>query len=176
MDHLNEAEQKFNKTLEWLAEELATIRTNRPTPKLIENIKVDYFGQEMPIKQVGTILVEAPRDLVVTAWDKNMIAIIAKAIEKENLGLSVAVQGNSVRVTLPELTVERREELRKIARTTAEEARIRMRQQREEYQKKIKELDEDEKFRGKEALQKKVDAFNQSVMELIEKKDKEINE
>ena len=112
---------------------------------------------------------------MISPWDKNSLQAIAKGIEAAKLGVTVAVQGNVVRTTLPELTDERREELSKIVRKIAEEIRIRMRISRDEVNKKVNsESDEDIKFKGKEKLQKLVDKFNKEVDELVEVKLKEI--
>lgn len=176
MEYLQELKEKFDGILVWLREEFSGIRTNRPTAKLIENVKVEYFGQEMPLRQVGSITVEPPRDLIVSTWDKNGLQATAKALEVANLGVAVTVQGTIIRVSLPALTGERREELKRIVKNTAEEARIRMRVQRDDIQKKMKDLDEDEKFRSKDKMQKMVDEFNATVQDLVDKKNKEIEE
>ena len=124
--------------------------------------------QLMPIKQLGSISVEMPRDLIVTPWDKEVLPHIAKAIDNAKLGVTVAVQGNVVRITLPELTGERREELSRIVKNIAEQIRIKMRMLRDDANKKVKqEADEDNKFRGREDLQKSVDAFNKEVDDLV---------
>lgn len=176
MEYLEELQQKFDRLIGELKEELATIRTNRPTSKLIEDIPVTYMEQVMSIKQVGSILTELPRDLIVTPWDKESTASIAKGIEDAKLGLTSSVQGHIVRVTLPELTDERREELSRIAKKIAEDTRIRMRVLRDDVNKKVNaEADEDTKFRNKEKLQKSVDSFNESVDSLIESKISEIS-
>lgn len=171
MEYLEELQQKFDKLINELKEELATIRTNRPTPKLIEDIPVNYMEQPMVIKQLGSIAGELPRNLIVTPWDKESVSAIAKGIEDAKLGVTSSVQGSTVRVTLPELTDERREELSKIVKKIAEDIRIRMRVLRDDVHKKVNaEADEDTKFRNKEKLQKSVDAFNESVDKFVENK------
>jgi len=175
--HIQEFEKKTQDIIEWLRDELAGVRTNRPSAKLIDGVKVDYFGTQTPLKQIASISIEPPRDLVVSTWDKSSIPVVAKSIEAANLGLSVAVQGVVVRVSLPELTGERRNELKKLVKQIAEEARIRMRRERDEVQKKMNGAEnEDEKFRAKEKLQKAVDAFNTDVSALIDRKNAEIDE
>ena len=175
MEYLEKLESTFNWLIGELRDELSNIRTNRPTPRLIEDIPVDYMEQALSVKQLGSIAVEMPRNLVISPWDKNSLQAIAKGIEAAKLGVTVAVQGNVVRTTLPELTDERREELSKIVRKIAEEIRIRMRISRDEVNKKVNsESDEDIKFKGKEKLQKLVDKFNKEVDELVEVKLKEI--
>ncbi len=176
MEYLKELEKKFTSITGALKEELSSFRTNRPTPKLVENIKVPYMGQTMIVKQLGSISVEPPRDLVVSVWDREVLPMLAKAIESENMGLSVAPQGNVVRVRIPELTAERRKELEKLIRSSVEEARIRMRMERDGVNKSINaEADKDAKFRSKENMQKLVDRFNESIDMMLEDKLEEIS-
>lgn len=175
MEYLKGLEIKFNELLLKLKDELASIRTNRPTAKLVEDVKVDYSEQILTIKQLGSIGVEPPRNLVITPWSQESAPLIVKAIEAANLGIGAVVQGNIVRVTLPELTQERRQELVKIVRNTAEQIRIRMRVERDEINKKInQESDKDDQFRAKEKLQKLVDSFNSQVDSVVETKLNEI--
>jgi ribosome recycling factor len=175
MDYLKELETKFNKIIETLKEELSSLRTNRPSPKIVENIKVDYLGQVVMLKQLSSITIEPPRDLVISVWDKNAIPAITKAITSENLGLGISPQGNTLRVKTPELTAERRRELEKLVRAAAENARIKMRIERDTVNKIINtETDKDVKFRAKEQLQKLVDKFNEAVEEALENKLREI--
>lgn len=176
MEHLIYFQNKVDTFFSSFKEELAVLRTNRPTPKLIENVPVSYLGQELQVKQLGGITVELPRDLVVTLWDKGVIASVSKAIESANLGVGVSTYENTVRVKLPELTNERRQELIKLVKSVAEEIRIKMRVERDTVHKKInEELDQDKKFKLKEELQKKVDKFNATVDELVANKIKEIS-
>lgn len=176
MEYLIDFQIKLDFLANSLKEELMVLRANRPTSKLIENISVNLLGQELQIKQLGSISVELPRDLVVTLWDKSVILLTVKAIEAANLGVGVSVYENSVRIKLPELTHERREELIKIVKSTTEESRIKMRIERDTVNKKInEEQDEDKKFKLKDELQKKVDKFNKTIDELVENKIKEIS-
>lgn len=176
MEYLKELEQKFEVLNKRFQDELAAIRTNRPTPKLVENIRAEYAGQALAINQLGSIGVEPPRNLVITPWSKDAAPSIVKAIESANIGVSVAHQGNVVRVILPELTEERRQELMKLVKSMAEQTRIKMRIERDEAQKIInKEPDKDQKFKAKEELQKRVDSFNQKIDSIIESKITEIS-
>ena len=109
MEYLEALQQKFDKLLVELKDELSTIHTNRPTPKLIEDIHADYADESLPIKQLGSIAVEPPRNLLVTPWDKKSIPAIAKSIEDAKLGVTSSVQGNVVRVTLTECKSDREE-------------------------------------------------------------------
>ena len=176
MEYLKTLEGKFSGLLTKFKEELSSVRTNRPTPKLVESVRAEYAGGSLAINQLGSISVEPPRSIIVTPWSQDAVAPIAKAIEAANIGVSAAAQGNVVRVTLPELTEERRQELIKLVRKMAEETRIKMRIERDETNKIInREADKDQKFRAKEELQKLVDKFNEEVDSLTENKITEIS-
>ena len=176
MEDLKEFQNQLNTLLSFFKEEVSVLRTNRPSPKIIENIYVNYMEQNMQIKQLGSISVEMPRDIIVTLWDKSLIPVVVKAIETANLGLSVSAGENMVRAKLPELTTERRDEIIKLVKATAEETRIKMRRQRDDVNKSISaEVDKDLKFKLKEDLQKKVDQFNDGMDKLIENKVKELS-
>jgi len=175
MEYLEQLEETFERLTEKFKEELSTIRTNRPTPKLIEDINADYLEQLIPIKQLGSIAVELPRNLLVTPWNRDSIQSISKGIEDARLGVTVSVQGNIVRVTLPELTDERREELSRIVKKITEDTRIKMRVMRDDVNKKINaESDKNTKFNNKEKLQKSVDSFNDKIEELVNAKLREL--
>ncbi|OGY58891.1 MAG: hypothetical protein A3E61_00690 [Candidatus Colwellbacteria bacterium RIFCSPHIGHO2_12_FULL_43_12] len=175
MDYLKDFQIKLDALFNSIKEELGVLRTNRPTPKLVENISVNYLDQNMQIRQLGSITVELPRDLVISLWDKGAMPHVIKALEDANLGMGVSSYETSVRVKLPELTNERKEEIVKIIKSTTEETRIKMRIQRDEVNKRTnEEIDKDRKFKQKEELQKKVDKFNGSLDELVSNKIKEI--
>ncbi len=176
MDYLKEFQNEIDSLLSFFREELAILRTNRPNPKLIENIRVNYMGEDIRVKELGSITIELPRGLVITLWDKGAIGEAAHAIESANLGVSVSTYENAVRVKLPEATNERREELTKIVKSTAEEVRIRMRIVRDTVNKKInEESDKDIKFKLKEELQKKVNQFNETIDTFVKDKIEEIS-
>ncbi len=175
MELIEQIKNTFDSLIKTFQDELSGVRTNRPTPKLLENIEASYLGQTMPIKHLASIGIEPPRDLVVNVWDQNAISSVSKAINDANLGVSISEQGKTVRVKLPELTGERKEELIKIIKGMAEDVRIKMRNERDKAQKVIKEnKDEDAVFRDKGRLQGLVDAFNKDIEELITQKTGEI--
>ncbi len=177
MEYIDQVSKRFDLILEKLKEEMMSIRTNRPSPKLLEDIRVNYLGQIISVKQLGSITIEQPRDLVINVWDQNSVSGIVNAIEAANLGVGVSNQGRQVRVSLPQLTEERRQELTKMVRAMSEEGRIKMRVERDEAVKNIKELkDEDERFRAKEKLQALVDTFNLEIEEAVGKKTRDILE
>lgn len=171
---------KAKEVEEWLARELSSIRTGRATPALLDGVMVESYGSRVPLKQVGAIAVSDPRSLVVTLWDKSQLRAVETAIMAANLGVSVAADTSSLRIGFPELTSEKRAILTKLAHDKVEQAKISLRQEREKVwndiqsKEKVGELSEDEKFRGKDELQKVVDQTNKKFEELGGKKDKEI--
>ncbi len=175
-------ETRLQAVAEYAKRELGGLRANRPSPLLIENIRVSYAESEMEIRQLGTIGIMPPRDLVVTAWDQAALAPIAKAIEAAKLGVTVAVQGNIVRVTTPSLSDERRKEVLKIAGALIEESRIKIRMARDEAMKSIesdqraKLISENEKFNLKKKTQDVVDKMNKELDGALAAKTKEIEQ
>lgn len=168
--------------LEWLRREFAGIRTNRATPSILDAVSVSAYGTPTPINQLATVTVEGPKSLRITPWDKSVAKSIDTAIRESNLGLSVSVDDQGLRVSFPDLTSERRVMLLKVAKENLEEARITLRTEREKIlsdidrQEKAGEISEDEKFRYKTELQKLVDEANKKLEELYGKKEKEIQE
>ncbi len=170
-----------DEVVKWLEREYTSIRTGRATPILLDLILVESYGTRVPIQQVGNMSVEDARTLRVSVWDQNAIKSVEKAIIEADLGVSVVVDGSGLRVIFPELTSERRTQLLKIAKSKLEEARISLRNIRDEV---IKELDrmekagdmsQDEKFDTKEEIQKHVESFNNALGAHYDTKEKEIN-
>lgn len=158
--------------------DIGSIRTNRPTPKLVEDIAVEQYGERMTVKQVASIMISPPHELLVTVWDKGAVPAVVKAIEAMGLGLGVAVDGQVVRLHLPPLHDDRRTELIKLVKGMVEKERIKVRSARDDANKKIKamENDEDMIFFLKEEVQKLVDAVNMELDALTAAKVKEIEE
>jgi ribosome recycling factor len=171
---------EFEPAVEHLKGELAKIRTGRANPGLVEDIPVDFYGQKTPLKQLANVSVPEARQLLVLPWDKNALAPIEKAIRDSDLGLTPNNEGDKVRIIFPDLTSERREELAKLAKRSGEEARVKIRNLREEIWREVQrktesgELTEDDKFRLKEKLQEIVDEFNKTIQEVVEKKEEDI--
>jgi ribosome recycling factor len=169
-------------TLAWMQKEYAALRTGRSTPQILDGIQVDSYGSKMPINQLANISIEDARTLRIAPWDKTVSKSIDTAIRESNLGLSVALDDQGLRVSFPELTADRRTSLAKVAKQKLEEARIRVRTEREkvhsdlEKQEKLGLLSKDDTFRGKTELQKLVDEVNKKLEELFIKKEKEILE
>lgn len=166
----------------WLGREFTTIRTGRATPAILDGVRVEAYGSEMPIPQLANISVEDARMIRITPWDMSQVKAIEKGITASDLGLSVAVDDRGIRVTFPELTSDRRIQLLKIAKTKLEDARVTLRNEREkvlkdvEAEEKSGAISEDEKFRVKAELQKMVDEAGRVLEEMFNKKEKEISE
>ena len=165
---------------EWLAKEYGGLRTGRATPAILDGVMVSAYGSMTPIKQVANIGIEDARTLRVSAWDASIVKDIERAISAANLGIGTTADSSGLRVTFPELTAERREQLVKIAKHKLEEARTAVRVARDEAWKEIQAkehegtLTEDDKFALKEALQKKVDAANGELEKAFAKKEAEM--
>ncbi len=176
MEYLKRLEEKFKNLSARFKDELGSVRTNRPTPKLVESIRAEYAGSLLAINQLASISIEPPRSIIISPWSSDAAPGIVKAVEAANIGVGAVQQGNVVRVTLPELTEERRQELIKLIKKMAEETRIKMRIERDEANKLVnKETDKDQKFRAKEELQKLVDKFNEEIDSVLETKFREIS-
>mgnify|MGYP001577680275 FL=1 len=173
---IKDLEQKTKTIFDALRQEIVSIRTNRPTAKLVEDIKADYFGQQMSIKQLASISIVPPREIDISVWDKNALAPIVKAIESSNLGVTANTDGNLIRINLPPLTDERRKELIKLIKGIVEQSRIKIRAMRDEANKKTKDAPEDQKLKLKEKIQDIVDKTNKEIEALLAAKIKEIEE
>jgi ribosome recycling factor len=174
-------EAKLGGAKEWLSKEYRGLRTGRATPTILDGVTVQAYGSQMPIKQVGNIGVEDARSLRITPWDMGLLKDIERGIVAANLGLGTATDASGIRVTFPELTSERREQLVKVAKQKLEEARGTVRAAREDCWKDIQAkeeeggMGEDEKFRLKDDLQKKIDTCNEELEKLFEAKETEMN-
>ena len=181
-EKLKGLEKKISETLQYLKSQLGGMRGNRPSPMLVEDILVDYFGQKMPIKQLGSISIVPPREIQISCWDKQAVSAAVKAIESSNLNVGANTDGNLIRINLPPLSSERRQGLIKVIKKESEETRIRIRNLRDEENKKINfseqegEINEDDKFRLKEENQKMIDKANKDIEAILENKIKEIEE
>lgn len=167
---------------DWLQKEIGTLRIGRASPALVEDIVVDYYGSKMPIKQLATISAPEPRTLIVQPWDKNAVSGIEKAIQASSLGVNPIVDKDTIRVTIPALTEERRLALVKIVGIKLEEAKIAMRKDRDDAIKEIemlfaeKKITEDGKFKDKQEVQKAINEANKELENIANKKEKEIKE
>lgn len=177
---INEKKQKFEDAVEHYHGEIAKFRTGRATPALIEHILVEYYGTHSPLKQISSISAPDPRSLMVQPWDRGALGAIETAIRSANLGLNPTNDGVVVRIMLPALTEDRRKDLVRSLNQTTEEARVAIRNVREEILKEIQSaekeglMSEDDKFRGKDATQEVVEEYNGKIEDLRKKKEAEI--
>ena len=179
-DLINQKKSGFDAVLNFYKSDIATIRTGRATPALVEDIAVDAYGQKMSIKELATITAPEPRSLVIQPWDKGVVAAIEGAIRKSELGLNPVVDSQSIRLNIPPLTEERRKEFIKLLKQKTEESRVKLRRIREEIWHKVQtmehahEISEDDKFQAKDDLQKLIDDYNKKIEELEKKKEQEL--
>ena len=173
-------EKRITDITERLSRELGSVRTGRAGPAILDGIQVESYGTRVPINQVANIAIEDARTLRIAPWEMSVAKEIEKAITLANLGLSVGMDGKGVRVFFPELTSERRVSLLKIAKEKVEEMRTALRLARDEVwsdiQTKEREgtMPEDDKFKAKEEMQKRVDSANAAFDSAFERKEKEI--
>lgn len=178
----DDAKGRMEKTLKNLENEYKRLRTGRATPSLVEHIKVDYYGTSTPLNQLATITIPEPRTIMIQPWDQNVVADVEKAILKSDLGLTPNSDGKVIRINIPPLTEERRQELVKVVKRMAEEAKVAIRNIRRDANemikdlKKEKQISEDDQYRGQEKVQKLTDEYVSKVDELMEKKEKEVLE
>lgn len=177
---IEDKKQSFDGAVEHFSNEMAKIRTGRAHPGLVENLSVDYYGTRTPLRQIASISIPEARQILISPWDKGSLVLIEAAIRESDLGLNPGNDGVALRITLPALTEETRKNLVKSLNSRAEEARITVRNIREEIWKDIQDFEkagdisEDDKFAGKEELQKIVDEYNQKLETLRKKKEEEV--
>jgi ribosome recycling factor len=169
-------EEDMKKAVQYFKNEIAGLRTGRASTALVEEIKVDYYGSKVPIKQLASISVPEANQIVLQVWDKGAVDLVEKAII-ENLNITPQKQGNVLRLTLPPLTEERRRELVRMLHKMAEEARVAVRNIRRDAKELIEDqegVSEDEIRRALERLQKLTDKYIEEINQLTEAKEKEI--
>ncbi len=167
---------EWNKILEWLKGEYGGIRSGQANPGILDSVRVDMYGSKVPINQTASILAEGPKSLLINPWDKGAIKLIDSAIREANLGVSVSVSDQGIRISFPDLTTDRRQALLKLVKAKLEEARIRVRNERQKVLNSLADLDEDSQTRAKQKLQKEVDEINTKLEELSNKKEVEITQ
>lgn len=181
-DVLKEAEDRMNKAVDALREDLLVIRTGRASPALIERLPVEYYGSLTPLNQLATIAAPEPRLLTVRPWDAAALPAIEKAILKSDLGLTPNNDGKIIRLVIPRLTEERRNELAKIVAQRVEEGRVAIRHCRRDAIEDLRELEkeklisEDDFYRGRDEVQKLTDRFIAIMDEMGQRKVAEIKE
>jgi len=181
-DVIKSAKERMQHSIEATERDFQTVRTGRATPALLDRVKVEYYGSEMPVNQVATVSVPEPRQLLISPWDKSVLPAITKAIHASDLGLTPNSDGSTIRLEIPALTEERRKELTKMVHHKAEEGKVAIRNIRRDAnehldkREKAKEISEDDVERGKKEIQKLTDEFITRVDEITAKKVEEIME
>ena len=176
---INEATDRMKRTVEHLDEELANIRAGKASTNVLNSVFVDYYGSQTPVSGVASVTVPDARTILIQPWDKNMIRPIEKAIIDSNIGLTPSNNGETIRLTIPPLTEERRKELVKQVKGVGENARISLRNARrdavESFKKAQKEgMPEDESKDGETRAQKRLEKYSKQLDALMEAKEKEI--
>lgn len=178
---INDFKSDFEQALEFLKKDISGLRTGRANSAIVEDIQVEAYGVRQPVKALASITVPDPKTVNIEPWDKTVLSAIEKGIRESGLGLNPSNNGNSIRISLPELTTERRAELIKVLHQKLEAAKISLRKVREDIKSLIKEsedakeIGEDEKYRLQEELDKMVKEFNEKIEDVGNKKEEEIN-
>ena len=179
-DLKKDATARMHKCVQVFQADLKKLRTGRAHPSLVEHLKVDYYGAEVPLQQVANIAVEDARTLTISPWEKAMVGPIEKAIHKSELGLSPMTAGAVIRVPLPPLTEERRRDITKVVRQDAENARVSIRNVRRDVLADVKELlkekeiSQDDERKAQDEVQKLTDRHIAEIDQLLAAKEKEI--
>ena len=182
LDIHKKLEEKMEKTMNVLKDELLVIRAGRANPGMLDRVMVDYYGSQTPLKQMAAISSPEPRALVIQPWDMSSLNSIEKAIQQADLGFNPTNDGKIIRILIPQLTEERRKDLLKIASKTAENAKVALRNERRDVNEKLKkmqkdtEITEDDLKKAQDEVQKMTDKYIKNVDELLVKKEKEILE
>jgi ribosome recycling factor len=179
-DIKKDAVARMQKCVQAFKNELKRLRTGRAHPSLLEHIRVEYYGNEVPLQQVSNIALEDARTLTVTPWEKGMVQVIEKAIMKSDLGLNPATAGTVIRVPMPPLTEERRRDLTKVVRHEAENARVAVRNVRRDVMNELKEMlkeklvSQDDDRRAQDEVQKLTDKHVAEIDQVLTEKEKEL--
>ena len=176
----NNYKQKMNKTFEVFTKDLSALRTGRANASMLDIIKVDVYGQKMPISQLGTITTPEPRTLNIQVWDQNNVTLVDSSIRKSEMGLNPQIDGQLIRIPIPNLNEERRNELKKMIKIMAEKSKVSIRNIRREANdilkilQKEKKISEDEKNKYEKEIQVITDQEVKKIDEKISQKEKEI--
>jgi ribosome recycling factor len=179
-DLKKDAAERMQKSVAALRNELKKLRTGRAHPSLLEHLRVDYYGSEVPLTQVASVAVEDARTLTITPWEKTMVQVIEKAIMKSDLGLMPNTAGTVIRVPMPPLTEERRRDMTKVVRHEAENARVSVRNVRRDVMNDLKEMlkeklvSQDDDRRAQEDIQKLTDKYVAEIDQVLAEKEKEL--
>ena len=175
-----DAQTRMAKSVEAFRHDLTKLRTGRASPALVEHLKVNYYGSDMPLSQVASVVVSDARTLTITPWEKQMVGPVEKAILASDLGLTPNTAGTVIRINIPALTEERRRDLTKVVHANAEDAKVAIRNIRRDANHQVKELlkdkqiTEDEAGRNETEIQKITDAAIKDVEEVVKAKEQEL--
>jgi ribosome recycling factor len=176
------AESRMKKSIQALKDDFNTVRTGRASAALFEKLKVEYYGQQVPLNQVATISIPEARLVVIQPWDRSVLANVEKGIQKSELSVNPNNDGKVIRISIPPLTEERRKEFVKLAKSKAEQSRVSIRNIRRDANEELKKLQksssigEDEAKRAMDDIQKVTDKYISEVNKLLESKESEILE
>ena len=180
MFNANIYHQKMNKTLEIFNKELGSLRTGRANANMLDLVKVDVYGQKMPINQLGTITTPEPRMINIQVWDLNNVNLIDSSIKKSELGLNPQIDGQLIRLPIPDLSEERRNEMKKIVKTMGEKCKVSVRNIRREANDNLKnllkkkEISEDDEKKNEKEIQVITDKHIKMIDDKVSSKEKEI--
>jgi len=179
---LSQAEEKMKKVVEHIKSEFSTIRTGRASPAILGAVKVQYYGSDLPVNQVGSISIPEPRLIVITPWDKSVLPELEKAILKADIGIMPQNDGSVIRLPIPQLTEDRRKDIIKNLSKISENHKILLRNERREMIETVKKkfegknITEDEKFKLQDELQKLTENYIKKVDEILSHKEQEVME
>lgn len=179
-DMLKDMKKKSDEVLERLGEEFRNIHTGRANSALVESISVNYYGQKQPLKQMANITVPEANQILITPWDTNSLGDIENAVRNSDLGFNPVNDGKNIRITLPPLTEERRNEFATLITKLSEEGRVAVRNLREDVWKEVNKMEkggdltEDDKYKAEEELNKVVKDYNDKIEEMSSRKEKEL--
>lgn len=179
-DIKKDAQARMNKSIESLRHDLTKLRTGRASTALVDHLKVNYYGSDMPLTQVASVVVSDARSLTITPWEKQMVSAVEKAILGSDLGLTPNTAGTVIRINIPALTEERRRDLSKVVHANGEDAKVAIRNIRRDANQQIKDLlkekevTEDEVRRAEEEIQKITDKAIKDVDEVVKAKEQEL--
>lgn len=177
-----DANKRMRKSIDALSNELSKIRTGRASARLLDHVKVEYYGNEVPINQAATVAVEDARTIAITPWENTLVPVIEKAILSSDLGLNPTTAGTVIRVIMPPLTEERRKDLVRVVKQEAEKGRVAIRNIRRDANTdckdllKEKEISEDEEHQNQDDIQKLTDQFIKEIESILEQKEKDLME
>ena len=180
MFNIQSYNQKMGKTIEVFNKELGTLRTGRANASMLDLVKVDVYGQKMPINQIGTITTPEPRTINIQVWDLNNVSLIDSAIKKSELGLNPQIDGQLIRLPIPDLSEERRNEMKKMIKTMGEKCKVSIRNIRREANDELKnllkkkEISEDDEKKFEKEVQISTDDHIKNIDEKVVSKEKEI--